>query len=100
LEVQRCTWHFCLGYEIFGSKLRTETYIYHWFSWGIWNFKPNITKSKSIRPLKGVWELTKKKIIIYVKSEGSNFNIMIIAFKSIVNCNTLSVWRKFFKGMF
>ncbi len=100
LEVQRCTSHFCLGCEFFGSKLRVKTYIYHWIVRGIWNFRPSITESKSIWPLKGVWELTKKKIITYVEFEGFNFNIMIIAFKSILNCKTLSVWRKVFKDMF
>jgi len=30
-----------------------------------------------------------KKIIVYVKDEGSNFNAMIHALKSIVNCESL-----------
>jgi hypothetical protein len=37
----------------------------------------------------------RKKIIVYVKDEGSNFNAMINALKSIVNCEFLGIEEKF-----
>jgi hypothetical protein len=37
----------------------------------------------------------KKKVIAYVKDEGYNFNIMIIALKSIVSCDILGLAKSF-----
>jgi hypothetical protein len=50
----------------------------------------------------------RKNIITYVKDEGFNFNVMIIALKSIASCESLSLEKRlqgtcfghcFFKGM-
>jgi hypothetical protein len=40
----------------------------------------------------------KRKIIAYIKDEGSNLNIMIINQNSIINCGMLC-WRKVFKAL-
>jgi hypothetical protein len=41
----------------------------------------------------------RQKMITYLKIEGSNLNVMIIALKSIVNYETMgSRWKKF-KGL-
>ncbi len=37
----------------------------------------------------------KKKIDVYIKGEGSNFNAMTIALKSIVNCESLRLKESF-----
>jgi hypothetical protein len=37
----------------------------------------------------------KEKMIAYVKDESSNLNIMVVALKSIVNCNILGLWESF-----
>ncbi len=37
----------------------------------------------------------RKKIIAYVKDEGSNFNAMTIALKAIMNCEFLSLEENF-----
>jgi hypothetical protein len=37
----------------------------------------------------------KKKIVVYIKGEGSNFNAMTIAVKSIVNCESLRLKENF-----
>jgi hypothetical protein len=36
-----------------------------------------------------------KKIIVYVKDEGSNLNIMTLALKSIISCDVLSLIGSF-----
>jgi hypothetical protein len=36
-----------------------------------------------------------KKIIVYVKDEGSNFNAMIITLKVVVNCESLGLEESF-----
>jgi len=41
-----------------------------------------------------------KKIIFYVKNEGSNLNIMIIAMKSIMKCETLGLNENFHRICF
>jgi hypothetical protein len=38
---------------------------------------------------------SRRKIIAYVKDEGSNINIMIIALKSIVSCDVLGLEERF-----
>jgi len=38
---------------------------------------------------------SRRKIIAYVKDEGSNINTMTIALKSIVNCDLLGLEEKF-----
>jgi hypothetical protein len=43
-----------------------------------------------------IWAIwTKKKIIAYVKNEGSNLNIVTIASKSIVKCEVLTLDESF-----
>jgi hypothetical protein len=37
----------------------------------------------------------RKKIIVYVKDEGSNLNAMIIALKVVVNCESLGLEENF-----
>ncbi len=37
----------------------------------------------------------RRKIIIYVKDEGSNLNTMTIALKSIINCDLFGLEEKF-----
>ncbi len=37
----------------------------------------------------------RKKIIVYVKDEGSNFNAMIGALKFVVNCESLGIEESF-----
>jgi hypothetical protein len=37
----------------------------------------------------------KKKIVVYIKGEGSNFDAMTIALKSIVNCESLRLKGSF-----
>jgi hypothetical protein len=37
----------------------------------------------------------RKQIIAYIKDEGSNLNIMIIALKSIVSCDVLGLEKSF-----
>jgi hypothetical protein len=46
--------------------------------------------AKSLTELLDKYDL-RKKIIAYVKDEGSNFNAMIGAMRSIVNCESLSL---------
>ncbi len=46
--------------------------------------------AKSLTELLDKYDL-RKKIIAYVKDEGSNFNVMIGAMRSIVNCESLSL---------
>jgi hypothetical protein len=35
-----------------------------------------------------------KKIIVYVKDEGSNLNTMIVALKSVISCDVLGLAKK------
>lgn len=72
---------------IFRRKLGAKMY-YNWFVWNIRNIRSNIGK-KCIRSYKVVW-LT-KNILVYVKDEGSYLNTMTTIYKSIVNCDTLSM---------
>jgi hypothetical protein len=44
-----------------------------------------------------IWE---KKIISYVKDEGSNLNTMISALKSIVSCDILNLAKSFQNSYF
>ncbi len=37
----------------------------------------------------------RKKFIAYVKDEGSNFNVMIGALKSVINCESLGTEESF-----
>jgi len=37
----------------------------------------------------------RKKIIVYVKNEGSNLNAMIIALKAVVNCESFGLEKSF-----
>jgi len=37
----------------------------------------------------------RKKIIVYVKDERSNINVMIIALKFVVNCESLGIKESF-----
>jgi len=45
---------------------------------------------KKFTNLSDISEL-KKKIVAYVKDEGSNFNTMIIALKSVVSCDVFGL---------
>jgi hypothetical protein len=87
LEIQRNTWNFCIGYEFLGDNWVPNTY-YNWFVWNIWNIRSNIGK-KCTRSYKVVW--ITKNILVYVKDEGSYLNTMTTIYKSIVNCETLSM---------
>jgi hypothetical protein len=40
----------------------------------------------------------KNKKIAYVKNERENLNSIIVALKSIMSCEVVSVWRKIFKA--
>ncbi len=42
----------------------------------------------------------KNKIIAYVKDEGSNLNIMVIALKYVVKCEVLSLNESFYSACF
>jgi hypothetical protein len=44
-----------------------------------------------------IYEL-RKKIVAYVKDEGSNLNTMIIAPKLVISCNVL-VWKKVYREL-
>jgi hypothetical protein len=75
---------------IFRRKLGAKIY-YNWFVWNIWNISSNIGK-KCTRSYKVVW--ITKNILVYVKDEGSYLNTMTTIYKSIVNCETLSMVEK------
>jgi hypothetical protein len=64
----------------------------------MWNFWPNIGK-KFIRSFKLIW-FDKKNHFAYMKDERPNLNIMIIAFKFVVNCDILGVEESFQKKWF
>jgi hypothetical protein len=48
------------------------------------------TLAKSLTKLLNKYVL-RKKIIVYVKDEGNNFNVMIGALRFIVNCESLGL---------
>jgi hypothetical protein len=50
--------------------------------------------AKNLTKLLGKYDL-RKKIIAYVKDEGSNLNIMIVVLKFIVSCNVLGLIESF-----
>jgi len=57
----------------------------------------NITRQtliKNFTNLLDTYEL-KKRIVAYVKDEGSNFNTMTIALKSVVSCDVFGLEESF-----
>jgi hypothetical protein len=69
---------------IFRRKLGAKTY-YNWF---VWNIRSNIGK-ECTRSYIVVW--ITKNTLVYVKDERSYLNTVTIIYKSIVNCETLSM---------
>jgi hypothetical protein len=52
------------------------------------------TLARNLIEILNTYEL-KKKIVVYVKDEGFNFNIMIIILKLVLNFNVLGLEDKF-----
>jgi hypothetical protein len=77
-----------------GIQLVAKTSDY-WAIWSNRNYQSNLGH-QSNRIAWSIW--VEKKIIAYVKDEGSNLTIMIIALKSIVKCEVLSLDESF-QGM-
>ncbi len=77
-----------------GNGLDAKPY-YNWLVWGIWNFMP-IGDKISTRSRNIVW---KNKIIVYMKDERSNLNIMITPLKYVISCDIFGCEGKFLKDM-
>jgi hypothetical protein len=57
------------------------------------------TLIKILKNLLDMYEL-RKKIVAYVKDEGSNFNIVTLALKSIVSCDVFGLEESFSRGCY
>jgi hypothetical protein len=55
---------------------------------------------KNLTKLLSKYDFKKKKIISYVKDEGSSLNTMISTLKSIVSCDILSLAKSFQNSCF
>jgi hypothetical protein len=79
------------AYDIFRGWLATKTHC-NWFFETSDTFRHAL--AKDLIELLDKYDL-RKKIIIYVKDEGSNLHIMIIALKFVINCDIYSFDIKF-----
>ncbi len=76
MDVKKSTWHFCLGDKVFGVDSTRQ----------IW--AKNVT---TLLDECGFY----KKIIVYVKDEGANLNVLTMALKFVVSCEIFGLDESF-----
>ncbi len=94
VDVKSWTWCFCIGDQLLGVDWQLKH-----ITLGL--FEPIDISGQTLA--KNLIELldsyaSRKKIIVYVKDEGSNLNIMTITLKSIIGCDIL-VLEESFQGI-